>query len=116
MDFDKREKKTKPFKIEKQAATAQEKHEQKVVFLENLYLVVRFVGSCIVATDLFLKIMYFEKSKFSSYYLKDLYYYFLCLRPFLLLATNFYNWCLNIKKSFKAQKKLEKKYKDDVAW
>lgn len=38
------------------------------------------------------------------------------MRPFLLLATNFYNWCLNLKKHFKAKKKIHKKYKDDVAW
>jgi hypothetical protein len=38
------------------------------------------------------------------------------MRPFLLLASNFYNFCLNCKNLEKEERKLRKKYKDDVAW
>ena len=104
------------FAIEQAPATPEESRAQKVVCLENMYLVVRFIGSCIVAADIILKFMYFQRSKFASYYLKDIYYYFLCMRPLLLLGSNLYNFLLNCKNSEKVERKLKKKYKDDVAW
>jgi len=47
------------YAIEQAPATPEEVRAQKVVCLENMYLVVRFVGSCIVAADIILKFMYF---------------------------------------------------------
>lgn len=48
--------------------------------------------------------------------MKNLYFYMLLMRPFIIFLGNFYNWCVNIKLSCKKSDKIHKKYKNDIAW
>ena len=88
----------------------------KIACYENLFFIVRIIGSLIVCTDTLMKFDYGSNSKFSSIQLKHIYQLMLLSRPVCIFATNFYNWCLAIKLSLRKADKIYKKYKDDVAW
>jgi hypothetical protein len=40
----------------------------------------------------------------------------LLTRPIIIFLGNLYNWCVNIKLSFRKSDSISKKYKNDIAW
>ena len=88
----------------------------KIACHENLFFLVRVIGSLIVCSDTLMKLDYGKKSKFSSLEMKHLYLLMLTTRPICIFFSNMYNWMVNIKISCKKSDRIHKKYKDDVAW
>mmetsp|Transcript_41490 Transcript_41490/g.63322 ORF Transcript_41490/g.63322 Transcript_41490/m.63322 type:complete len:91 (+) Transcript_41490:1107-1379(+) len=88
----------------------------KVMITDNVLYFVRFVGSFIVYFDVFAKFSYFSFSRFSSLFLKEIYWGFLWFRPVILTIIILYNFMIGLKLLWRSYRTKDPKYKDDITY
>ena len=84
--------------------------------LENTLLVVRFLGSLISLFDIFCKISYLGKSRFSSFTVEEIYLALLFFRPLVVGSALAYNFCVGLTRICRKRNQKVKKQREDAAY
>lgn len=92
------------------------REERNQRWLENLFFWVKVFGSLISLLDIFVKVYYYEKSRWTTKELEEIYISIFYFRPILISVVLLYNFIINLKRICINKNKKTKKYKDDVAY